>query len=234
MAAWQRLSQALGEEPALVRVPAERLRARWEAGLSAVLLHGGDIVVHTSAARVLDDTLFEMSTAWTHPAWRGRGLLSELRASLVDRLSGRSRVLVSVTLGVGLGPHLIRQGWSCVGWDELPFFGAAIGQHCPAPLPGVLLAPLPAHLPPLRGAPTPALDPTAWSQLWVSSRSLASALDQHLAQRWRHDLPAWQRHVLLTWVDRGPSGAALRGLPPRPASEAGAVPVAPEVVLQPR
>ncbi|MCB9764351.1 MAG: hypothetical protein H6739_31550 [Alphaproteobacteria bacterium] len=213
--AWRRMSEALALEPSLVPVAPERLQARWDAGLSAVLLKGGEIVAHCSAARVYGDQVLEMSTAWVHPAWRGRGELSRLRDRLVRRLGRRAQVLVSVSLGVGLGPHLARRGWRRLGWDALPYFTALIAQDAPLCRPGVLTAPMPDHLPPLRDAPPPDVDPAAWTQLWLSSPERARALDEALEQRWCGDLEAWRQHVLNRWADRGAAGAALRLFPLR-------------------
>lgn len=205
--AWKQLATRIRNEESVTLRPCDshRLRARWEDGLAAVLLHRDRIISYSSLesimlGRIMDGPppcwdVYEFRTGWTDPEYRRKGLSFWLRRQLLDaRCDGT--LVVSLCRGVGAGPVLSKLGWKTIAWDRYPFVSSLVGWFSERGFYRTSVGEMNLALEPRSGEHFQyrKANNAFWKrylQLWCSDVPIATRLEQHFrkvhvsVQQWR-------------------------------------------------
>ncbi|TVR20629.1 MAG: hypothetical protein EA396_10210 [Anaerolineaceae bacterium] len=218
-AAWQNLAANVAQEAALSPYPARVLAARLTAGRAGVVWSPDDrqIVHYSSLIQVIDAEIrlrmagavgitlppidiYEGATGWTHPDWRGRGLAMFFRRTLYAAFRTPSAFIMTMTVGIGASPLLLKLDWRLVGWDHLPYLSSLFAwrqddgamRHVG---PGWEVT---AGKVPYLGDHVHRLDAHDWPRyyhLWVSDWPVARRFNDQLGRILGGDLPRWRDAV---------------------------------------
>jgi hypothetical protein len=145
---WQEFAQHTIEESGLRPTPARVLAERWRQGCAGIVVRNNLIISYTSftkiccqanrskfsnalgvsPARLPSMDVYKLTTAWTRPAWRRRGIHLQLTPALQGQC-GTSRCLYfAVAVGLAGSPMLEKLGWRIVGWSEIAYASSLIGM----------------------------------------------------------------------------------------------------------
>lgn len=225
--AWDRLAAGIAEEPTLIHYTSAVLAARWADGYAAVTVFKDEIVAYICLAPIYFDgnrhkfaqalrvdvaampdvDVYEFTTAWTAPAWRRRGISSQMRPPLLARcFHADGEFSAAPTLGAsgmaGLAsPVLAKLGWCIMAWSSVAFVSSFTG----IPLNGfepthqVGWRP-PVNLERYEGPHIPLQDRChpwgKYTYFWASEPALAQSLDRRIADLAQGDLHRWRRAVI--------------------------------------
>jgi hypothetical protein len=218
---WEELANRIAEVSNLDPYPSAILARRFQEGYAAATVYGGHIISYLNLSPIVQrapgahswaiipaasDTVqiappstdvYEFTSSWTDPAWRGKRIGVAMHPPLLERHLQSDTLALSVMVGLA-SPILARLGWQILAWDTIPFVSslaaipasefpsqAAVGWLMPKGYQG-------PHIP---------LDhPThRWDQFcycWVSNRDTALHLEQELADRMHGDLAGWRSAVV--------------------------------------
>jgi hypothetical protein len=151
--------------------------------------------------------VYEFTTAWTAPAWRRRGISSQMRPPLLNRCFSTDRACSpEKTLGTsgmaGLAsPVLAKLGWQIVAWSKVAFLSSFTGIPLNGfqPVNGVGWRP-PINLERYEGEHISlqnSIHPwQKYAYFWTSDPALAENLDRDLRELAQGDLHHWRRTVI--------------------------------------
>ncbi len=216
---WEAFAAAVAKETTVVGYPAAAFAARWRAGFTAIALAEGMIVSHISFVPVLHGRtrqqlsmslavslpqvdVYEGTTAWTHPNWRGKGVYQQLRKALIDRFNVDAHLLVGVTVGLGASPVLAKFNSRILAWREIPYLSSLIAvpqNGFEAHSEHVWHIPPTTRLyqgPPMTFERRTDHDWDHFSHFWVANVPLAHALETDLQATFGGDLARWRAAIV--------------------------------------
>jgi hypothetical protein len=223
---WQEAAYNINLEKGLRHYPGQVLAERWQQGLASVAVKDDCIVSYISLVPVLCQETWpafctEMgidlytapaidvyggATGWTHPAWRQKGISTQLRLPLYERLSAPNCLYICMTVGVGASPLLAKLGWRIAAWNQMPYVGSLMG----VPITGFenLVGSAWWAPPDMTRYEGPHIVPgqdTAhdWPRfyhLWVSNAALAADMDKQLRKMAHGDLHCWHKAVIIAFT----------------------------------
>lgn len=218
-AAWDELAAHVAQETALSSYPAAALRARLDAGRGGVVWSPSDrrIVHYSSLVQIINSEtrlrlagavgmtlppidIYEGATGWTHPDWRGRGLAMFFRRTLYESFRTPSSFIMTMTIGMGASPLLLKLDWRLTGWDHLPYLSSLFAwrgddgamRHVG---PGWEVA---AGKVPYLGDHVHRLDAHDWPRyyhLWISDPPVARRFNDQLSRTLDGDLSRWRAAI---------------------------------------
>ncbi len=145
---WQEFAQYTVEESGLRPTPARVLAERWQQGYAGIVVRDGLIISYTSFTNIFCQTnrsrfshalgvdlarlpsmdVYKLTSAWTRPAWRRRGIHLQLTPALQKRFGEPSKCLYfGVAIGLAGSPMLEKLGWCIVGWSKIAYASSLIG-----------------------------------------------------------------------------------------------------------
>jgi hypothetical protein len=223
---WQEAAYNINLEKGLRHYPGQVLAERWQQGLASVAVKDDCIVSYISLVPVLcqetwptfctemgidlcaapDIDVYGGATGWTHPAWRQKGISTQLRLPLYERLSAPNCLYICMTVGVGASPLLAKLGWRVAAWSQMPYVGSLMG----VPITGFenLVGSAWWAPPDMTRYEGPHIVPgqdTAhdWPRfyhLWVSNAALAADMDKQLREMAHGDLHRWHQAVIVAFT----------------------------------
>lgn len=220
-AMWEELANRIAEVSNLDPYPPAILAQRFQEGYAAVTVYGGHIISYLNLSPIVQRApgahswtivtaasgtiqieppnidVYEFTSSWTDPAWRGKRIGVAMHPPLLERHMQGDSLALSVMVGLA-SPILARLGWQILAWDTIPFVSslAAIpASEFPAQAAVGWLMPKG-----YQGPHIPLDHPThRWDQFcycWVSNRDTALHLEQELADKMHGDLTGWRSAIV--------------------------------------
>ncbi len=223
---WQEAAYNINLEKGLRHYPGQILAERWQQGLASIAVKDNCIISYISLVPVLcrgtwptlcadmdidlgaapDLDVYGGATGWTHPAWRQKGISTQLRRPLYERLSAPNRLYICLTVGMGASPLLAKLGWRIVAWSQMPYVGALMG----VPVTGFesLVGSAWWAPPDIERYEGPHIVPGQdgghnWPRfyhLWVSNTDVAADMDKQLREMVHGDLHRWYRALIMAFT----------------------------------
>jgi len=221
---WEELAARIAAVPNLIPYPAVVLAEHCREGYAAAAIVGENIVSYLSLVPIArrgsgahswaaltapfgiaadqNPTMdvFEFTSSWTDPAWRGKRICYDLHAPLTERhLRGNGLGILGM---IGRGSSIIpRLGWNILAWDAAPFVNSLIAVPA-SEFPAQAAAGwrIPGHVKPYQGPHIPVEDPDhPWNRFcycWVSDPASAIRLNEQLRMLLCGDLPRWRSVIV--------------------------------------
>jgi hypothetical protein len=143
---WQRLATKIANERSLGPATPQVLKARWESGCAAILLHDGEIIGYQSTlewvspiilngvsrpAIIPDSYSFQFSiiescTGFIDPKFRRKGHSLRLREFVYEKCQRGSNILFGVSTTFGMPTLFTRLGWREVSLQHSRFLRSMI------------------------------------------------------------------------------------------------------------
>ncbi len=144
---WQELAANIANEPSLRPAPASILRERWQQGIATILVKDHRILCYSSLVPIFcqatrgdlsaalglePDSLpqvdvYGLSTGWTHPDWRRKGVHLQLNPPLFERFTTPHSFYIVVTVGMAGSPALEKLGMRMIAWSQIAFVSSLAG-----------------------------------------------------------------------------------------------------------
>jgi hypothetical protein len=222
---WEELAAHIAEVHNLDPYPAAILARRFQEGYAAVTVYDEHIISYLNLSPIVqrapgahswaiitaalgtalveppDTDVYEFTSSWTDPAWRGKRIGVAMHPPLLERHLQGHALALSVMVGLA-SPILARLDWQILAWDAIPFVSslaavpssefpaqAAVGWCMPKGYQG-------PHIP--LNHPTHCWDQFCYC--WVSNRDTALHLEQELADRMHGNLAGWRSAVVAAFT----------------------------------
>jgi len=218
---WREFAQYTIAESGLRPTPASVLAERWRQGYAGVVAKDDLIISHTGFTEILcrakrskfSDALgvdparlpsidvYKLTTAWTRPAWRKRGIHLQLTPALQRRFGTSECLYFAVAIGLAGSPMLAKLGWRIVGWSKIAYASSLIGM----PMTGFenrveerwwppadMVRYEGEHISPYDCYEDNSHEWDRFCHLWVSSVPIATELNDQLSTLMNGDLCRWR------------------------------------------
>lgn len=225
---WQEFASYTIEESGLRPTPPSVLAERWRRGYAGIVIKDNRIISYTSLTEIFcqanrsnfSDALgvdparlpiidvYKLTTAWTRPAWRRRGIHLQLTPALQRRFGGSKCLYFAVAIGLAGSPMIEKLGWRIVAWSEIAYTSSLIGVPIAGfedlievrwwPPPEIARYEGP-HISPYENS-THGWD--RFCHLWVSNVALATEMNNQLSTLVNGDLRRWRQACIAVFTGR--------------------------------
>lgn len=225
---WQEFAHHTVEESGLRPTPAGVLAERWRQGYAGVVVKDSCIISYTSLTEIFCQAnrgkfsgalgvdpdrlpsidVYKLTTAWTRPAWRRRGIHLQLTPALQRRFGVSKCLYFAVAIGLAGSPMIEKLGWRIIGWNGIAYTSSLIGVPIAGfedlievrwwPPPEVARYEGP-HISPSRDG---VHEWDRFCHLWVSSTALAEEMNNQLSMLVNGDLRRWREACIAVFTGR--------------------------------